>query len=179
MVRLGRGAASPWKTWGKVVNALFALAMKSLFFHSSVLHSCKHIKNLYVRCVVYVTEIDPICALQACMDGFQVSGYPSTVNISNKWFALKCHICLSPIGCETSRGCPARWHCDHGDWQQERGDPRQHGQDEERVHRVQHGPQQHWDRRAEPQDQGAGVGESQIPSGPHHLAEVWEIVWDD
>ena len=23
-------------------------------------------------CVVYVTEIDPICALQACMDGFQV-----------------------------------------------------------------------------------------------------------
>jgi len=23
-------------------------------------------------CVVFVTEIDPICALQACMDGFQV-----------------------------------------------------------------------------------------------------------
>ena len=23
-------------------------------------------------CIVYVTEIDPICALQACMDGFQV-----------------------------------------------------------------------------------------------------------
>ena len=23
-------------------------------------------------CIVYVTEIDPICALQACMDGYQV-----------------------------------------------------------------------------------------------------------
>ncbi len=23
-------------------------------------------------CVIYVTEIDPICALQACMDGFKV-----------------------------------------------------------------------------------------------------------
>ena len=23
-------------------------------------------------CIVFVTEIDPICALQACMDGFQV-----------------------------------------------------------------------------------------------------------
>ena len=28
------------------------------------------LKNM--GCVVYVTEIDPICALQACMDGFQV-----------------------------------------------------------------------------------------------------------
>ena len=31
---------------------------------------CQSLKNL--GCVVYVTEIDPICALQACMDGFQV-----------------------------------------------------------------------------------------------------------
>lgn len=25
-------------------------------------------------CIVYVTEVDPICALQACMEGFRVSG---------------------------------------------------------------------------------------------------------
>ena len=31
---------------------------------------CQSLKNM--GCVVYVTEIDPICALQACMDGFQV-----------------------------------------------------------------------------------------------------------
>merc|ERR1711899_470427 len=31
---------------------------------------CQSLKNL--GCVVYVTEIDPICALQACMDGYMV-----------------------------------------------------------------------------------------------------------
>uniref|UniRef100_A0A1B6DFP7 Adenosylhomocysteinase n=1 Tax=Clastoptera arizonana TaxID=38151 RepID=A0A1B6DFP7_9HEMI len=31
---------------------------------------CQSLKGL--GCVVYVTEIDPICALQACMDGFRV-----------------------------------------------------------------------------------------------------------
>ena len=31
---------------------------------------CQSLKNM--GCVVYVTEIDPICALQASMDGFQV-----------------------------------------------------------------------------------------------------------
>lgn len=31
---------------------------------------CQALKGL--GCVVYVTEIDPICALQACMDGFRV-----------------------------------------------------------------------------------------------------------
>ena len=31
---------------------------------------CQSLKNM--GCVVYVTEIDPICALQGCMDGFQV-----------------------------------------------------------------------------------------------------------
>ncbi len=30
-------------------------------------------------CVVFVTEIDPICALQACMDGFQVVKLPEVV----------------------------------------------------------------------------------------------------
>ena len=32
-------------------------------------------------CIVYVTEIDPICALQACMDGYQVSK-----DLFNKFF---------------------------------------------------------------------------------------------
>ena len=31
---------------------------------------CQSLKA--VGCVIYVTEIDPICALQACMDGFKV-----------------------------------------------------------------------------------------------------------
>merc|ERR1712051_1092957 len=31
---------------------------------------CQSLKAM--GCIVYVTEIDPICALQACMDGFQV-----------------------------------------------------------------------------------------------------------
>ena len=31
---------------------------------------CQSLKNM--GCVVYVTEIDPICALQAAMDGFQI-----------------------------------------------------------------------------------------------------------
>merc|ERR1711991_1204932 len=30
-------------------------------------------------CVVYVTEVDPICALQACMEGFQVVKLESIV----------------------------------------------------------------------------------------------------
>merc|ERR1711957_746703 len=40
------------------------------------LYGCKHsLPDGLMRangCVVYVTEIDPICALQACMEGFQV-----------------------------------------------------------------------------------------------------------
>ena len=32
---------------------------------------CQSLKAM--GCVVYVTEMDPICALQACMDGFMVS----------------------------------------------------------------------------------------------------------
>ena len=41
-----------------------------------------HIKQYY-RCVVYVTEIDPICALQACMDGFQVNKSAVDVKIES------------------------------------------------------------------------------------------------
>ena len=61
-------------------------------------------------------------------------------------------------------------HCDNRHRQQERGDPRPHGQDEERLHRVQHGPLQHRDRRAQPEDAGPDVGEGAEPGGPHHLA---------
>ena len=32
---------------------------------------CQSLKAM--GCIVYVTEMDPICALQACMDGFMVS----------------------------------------------------------------------------------------------------------
>ena len=34
---------------------------------------CQSLKSM--GCVVYVTEMDPICALQACMDGFMVINY--------------------------------------------------------------------------------------------------------
>ena len=34
---------------------------------------CQSLKSM--GCVVYVTEMDPICALQACMDGFMVMNY--------------------------------------------------------------------------------------------------------
>merc|ERR1712048_209487 len=34
-------------------------------------------------CVVYVTEIDPICALQACMEGFTVTTLESVIDIAD------------------------------------------------------------------------------------------------
>ena len=38
-------------------------------------------------CVVYVTEMDPICALQACMDGFLVSSiFGLADSISNRLY---------------------------------------------------------------------------------------------
>ena len=39
---------------------------------------CQSLKAM--GCIVYVTEIDPICALQACMDGFQVSKIQKSLN---------------------------------------------------------------------------------------------------
>lgn len=38
---------------------------------------CSALKGM--GCIVYVTEIDPICALQACMDGFRVVKLPDVV----------------------------------------------------------------------------------------------------
>ena len=40
---------------------------------------CQSLKSM--GCIVYVTEMDPICALQACMDGFMVS---TTVRVFSK-----------------------------------------------------------------------------------------------
>lgn len=34
-----------------------------------------------VNCIIYVTEIDPICALQACMDGFKVVTIDSVIKL--------------------------------------------------------------------------------------------------
>ena len=54
-------------------------------------------------------------------------------------------------------------HSDHGDRQQERGDAGQHGQDEERLYRLQHGTLQHRGGRPQSQDPGSNVGESPQP----------------
>ena len=42
---------------------------------------CQSLKNM--GCVVYVTEIDPICALQACMEGFEVKKLSSVVSTAD------------------------------------------------------------------------------------------------
>ena len=41
---------------------------------------CQSLKSM--GCVVYVTEMDPICALQACMDGFLVRTVSDIFNLS-------------------------------------------------------------------------------------------------
>ena len=41
---------------------------------------CQSLKSM--GCVVYVTEMDPICALQACMDGFLVRNVSDMFNLS-------------------------------------------------------------------------------------------------
>lgn len=41
---------------------------------------CQSLKSM--GCVVYVTEMDPICALQACMDGFLVRDVSDIFNLS-------------------------------------------------------------------------------------------------
>ena len=46
---------------------------------------CQSLKA--VGCVIYVTEIDPICALQACMDGFKVVRIEEVVKV-NKFFII-------------------------------------------------------------------------------------------
>ena len=63
---------------------------------------------------VKVTEVDPICALQACMDGFEVVTLEDVVKI--------------------------RRHLHHHDRQQGHHPPRAHARDEGHGHRRQHRP---------------------------------------
>jgi len=42
---------------------------------------CQSLKAF--SCVIYVTEIDPICALQACMDGFKVVRIEEVIKVNN------------------------------------------------------------------------------------------------
>merc|ERR1711971_1018018 len=66
---------------------------------------CQSLKNL--GCVVYVTEIDPICALQACMDGFQVVKLEAVINrvdivvtaSGNKSVVTRAHMDAMKTGC--------------------------------------------------------------------------------
>ena len=42
---------------------------------------CQSLKSM--GCVVYVTEMDPICALQACMEGLEVKKLSSVINTAD------------------------------------------------------------------------------------------------
>ena len=81
---------------------------------------CQSLKSM--GCVVYVTEMDPICALQACMDGFLVRKmypiysiylYPAKINICTRvWYFLQ-FFYPSP-GCEIIPGCKTSRYCCYG-----------------------------------------------------------------
>ena len=47
---------------------------------------CQSLKA--VGCVIYVSEIDPICALQACMDGFKVVRIEEIVKVKRDFISL-------------------------------------------------------------------------------------------
>ena len=53
---------------------------------------CQSLKSM--GCVVYVTEMDPICALQACMDGFLVRNIFNLSLLAKLLFALVYDISL-------------------------------------------------------------------------------------
>ena len=54
-----------------ILSVLFNLLQVVVCGYGQVGKGCaQSLKSM--GCVVFVTEIDPICALQACMDGFQV-----------------------------------------------------------------------------------------------------------
>ena len=73
---------------------------------------------------VIVTEIDPICALQAAMDGYQVAKLESVLDAGR--------------------------HLHHHHGQQGRHHGRAHGRDEEQGHRGQHRPLRQRDRHGRP-----------------------------
>lgn len=66
---------------------------------------CQSLKAM--GCIVYVTEIDPICALQACMDGFQVVKLEAVIkNVDivitasgNKSVVTRAHMDAMKTGC--------------------------------------------------------------------------------
>ncbi|XP_026880354.2 adenosylhomocysteinase like 2a isoform X1 [Electrophorus electricus] len=66
---------------------------------------CAALKGM--RAIVYVTEIDPICALQACMDGFRVVKLDEVISMvdilitctGNKNVVLREHLELVKNGC--------------------------------------------------------------------------------
>ena len=74
---------------------------------------CQSLKAM--GCVVYVTEMDPICALQACMDGFMVS----FVAFFLRWENDRTNFCCvaetvnSLPGGQTFTGCQISRYCDH------------------------------------------------------------------
>ena len=71
--QVGKGCCQSLKNLGYSCKCTFCRDNVICLLSCLSLRYCMHIKSFHVRCVVYVTEIDPICALQACMDGFQVT----------------------------------------------------------------------------------------------------------
>ena len=96
---------------------------------------------------VWVTEIDPICALQAAMEGYRV--------VTMDYAADKGDIFVTATG---------NFPRDH---------PRSHEEDEGPGHRLQHRAFRQRDRRRWPQE--VQVGEHQAAGGPRHLsADGWQ-----
>ncbi|XP_023947127.2 adenosylhomocysteinase-like 1 isoform X1 [Bicyclus anynana] len=150
---------------------------------------CQALKAL--GCVVYVTEIDPICALQAAMDGFRVVKLNEVIRqvdivitaTGNKGVVTREHMERMKNGCvvcnmghsnteidvHSLRTPDLMWervrsqvrHSDNSNRQQGRGHTGAHGAHEERLRGVQHGAQQHGDRRALLAHARPHVGESQ------------------
>jgi S-adenosylhomocysteine hydrolase len=59
---------------------LFFLLQVAIIGYGQVGKGCaQSLKSM--GCIVYVMEIDPICALQACMDGFLVSWFGPGCNL--------------------------------------------------------------------------------------------------
>ncbi len=90
---------------------------------------------------VWVTEIDPICALQAAMEGYRV--------VTMDYAADKADIFVTATG---------NFHVITHEHMK---------RDEEQRHRLQHRPLRQRDRCGEPQ--AVQVGEHQAAGGPHHL----------
>ena len=91
---------------------------------------------------VWIAEIDPICALQAAMEGYRV--------VTMDYAARQGR------------------HLRHRHRQHRRDHPRSHEADEEQRHRLQHRPLRQRDRRRVAQ--GLYLGQHQAAGRPHHLS---------